>query len=293
MSQNAIRAVLHTAAGAGTADAELLERFAATRDESAFELLVWRHAAFVQRVCKSVLRDHHSAEDAAQATFLVLARKAHTFARRGSVVGWLYRVARRIAVRAAKDRTRRNATPAELDQLPNARGESDVALDEIAALCAEVDRLPERYRVPVLLCFFEGLTHAEAASRMGWPVGTVAGRLARAKDLLSRRLSQKGVGVAAVVLGLPASAFVSGTVNAAVGFASNSVVPGVEPNVINLAEGALKTMTGLTWKLTAVVCVVSGVTAAVFGFAPAPVVPPVPQPPAQVAAAAPPKKEAN
>lgn len=297
MSQSAIRAVLHTAAGAGVADAELLERFAATRDESAFELLVWRHAAFVQRVCKSVLRDHHAAEDAAQATFLVLSRKAHTFARRGSVVGWLYRVARRIAVRAAKERLRLNARTAELDLLPNARAESDIALDEIAALCEEMDRLPERYRVPVLLCFFEGLTHAEAASRTGWPVGTVAGRLARAKDLLSRRLSQKGVGVAAMVLGLPASAFVSSTANAAVTYATSNTVPGVEPNVINLAEGALKTMTSFTWKLTAaavaVACVVSGVTAAVLGFSPAPVVPPIPPTPAPVAAPIPQKKDAN
>jgi RNA polymerase sigma factor (sigma-70 family) len=297
MSQDAIRAVLHTAAGAGVADAELLERFVATRDESAFELLLWRHGAFVQRVCKSVLRDHHAAEDAAQATFLVLARKAHTFASRGSVVGWLYRIARRIAMRAAQDRSRRVATTAELDRLPGIPTESDVSLDEIAALCEEVDRLPERYRVPVLLCFFEGLTHAEAASRTGWPIGTVAGRLARAKDLLSQRLSKKGVGVAAVVLGLPASGFVSSTAHAAVAFATKSVVPGIELHVIHLAEGALKTMTGSTWKLTAavvaVVCVVSGVTAAIVGFAPPPVVPPVPPPPAPVAAPVPQKKDTN
>ena len=120
MSQPAIRAVLRSAAGAtGAADAELLERFAATRDESAFELLVWRHAALVQRVCMAVLRDHHAAEDAAQAVFLVLARKADTFAGRGSVVGWLYRIARRVAMRAAKTRARRQFTSAELDLLPS------------------------------------------------------------------------------------------------------------------------------------------------------------------------------
>src|SRR3984957_8046735 len=110
MSHPVIRNYLRTTAGddpTGPTDADLLARFVATRDESAFELLVWRHAALVQRACKAVLRDHHAAEGAAPATFLVLARKAHTFAARGSVVGWLYRTARRVAVRAAKDRDRR------------------------------------------------------------------------------------------------------------------------------------------------------------------------------------------
>jgi RNA polymerase sigma factor (sigma-70 family) len=298
MSQHAIRAALHAAAGAGVTDAELLARFAATRDEAAFELLVWRHAGFVQRVCRAVLRDHHAAEDAAQATFLALARKAHAFAGHDSAVGWLYRVARRVAVRAAKSRAKRALAPAELDRLPAAPAEAGAAPDEVAALCAEIDRLPERYRVPVLLCFFEGLTHAEAARRTGWPVGTVAGRLARAKELLSRRLSRKGVGVAGVVLGLPAAGFVGGTAQAAVAFATKGVVPGVEPNVIQLAEGALKTMTNFTWKViaaaVAVVCAASGVTATVIGFgppAPPPAPPAVAPPPAAVAAPVPPKKE--
>src|SRR3954471_14439526 len=102
-------------ATAGADDAALVARFAATRDEAAFELLVWRHAALVQRVCRAVLRDHHAAEDAAQATFLVLARKAYTFAGRGSVVGWLYRVARRVSARMARQQARRPRPSAELD----------------------------------------------------------------------------------------------------------------------------------------------------------------------------------
>jgi RNA polymerase sigma factor (sigma-70 family) len=289
MSPPGIRNVLHTVTSGTTADADLLARFAATRDESAFELLVWRHAALVQRVCKAVLRDHHAAEDAAQAAFLVLARKAHTFANRGSVVGWLYRVARRIAVRAAKDRARQRVTSAELDRLPDSPSEPSTEPDEVAALCAEVDRLPERYRVPILLCFFERLTHTEAAHRTGWPVGTVAGQLARAKALLARRLSKKGIGVATVVLGVPAGTFIGTTTRAAVAFAvalpSGAVVPGVEPSVIRLAEGALRTVTTFTWKLTAaaaaLVCAVSVVTAGMFSFA----APPVPPPEVPVAAA--------
>ena len=223
MSHLAIRDYLRAAVGTdpgGAADAELLARFAASRDEAAFELLVWRHAALVQRVCRAVLRDHHAAEDAAQAAFLVLARKAHTFANRGSVVGWLYRVARRIAIRLAKDRARRAASSDGLDRVPDASPESEAGPDEVATLCAEVDRLPEPYRIPVLLCFFEGLTHAEAARRTGWPIGTVAGRLARAKELLARRLSHKGVGLASVAVALPAGSFVGSTAQAASAFAA-------------------------------------------------------------------------
>src|SRR5436190_9871031 len=138
MSQHAIRDYLRAAVGVeagGAADAELLARFAATRDESAFELLVWRHAALVQCVCRAVLRDHHAAEDAAQAAFLILARKAHTFAGRGSVVGWLYRVARRVAVRLAKNRAHRAATSAELDRVPATLPDAARASpDEIAAV---------------------------------------------------------------------------------------------------------------------------------------------------------------
>jgi RNA polymerase sigma factor (sigma-70 family) len=295
MSQPAIRHVLRTAtSGASAADADLLARFAATRDESAFELLVWRHAALVQRICRAVLRDHHAAEDAAQAAFLVLARKAQTFAARGSVVGWLYRVARRIAVRAAKERAHHRPTPTELDRLP-APPETAPASDEVAALCSEVDRLPERYRVPVLLCFFEGLTHTEAARRTGWPVGTVAGRLARAKSLLGRRLSKQGVGTA-VPLGVVAGTFTGGTTRAAVAFAapgSDGAVPGIDPNVIHLAEGALKSMTALSWKLTAaaaaLVCAVTAVTAGVWSFT----APPVPAPRVPVAAPVPEVKKGD
>lgn len=112
MSQSAIRDYLRAAAGsdpAGTADAELLTRFVTGHDEAAFELLVWRHAALVQRVCRAVLGDHHAAEDAAQATFLVLVRKACTITDRGSVVGWLYRVARRVSIRFARQLARRRS----------------------------------------------------------------------------------------------------------------------------------------------------------------------------------------
>src|SRR5262245_15780102 len=238
MSQPAIRNYLRAVGGtdpAGAADADLLGRFAAARDETAFELLVWRHAALVQRICRAVLGDHHAAEDAVQATFLVVARKAHAFAGRGSVVGWLYRIARRVSMRLARQHARRPVASAQLDRLA-APSPAGVAADEAAAVCAEIDRLPERYRVPVLLCFFEGLTHAEAARRTGWPLGTVAGRLARAKDLLAQRLSRRGVTLGAVALPVAGGSFVGSTARAATAVAAGSPGSRVSPSVLALAQ---------------------------------------------------------
>ncbi|HEV3438288.1 MAG TPA: sigma factor, partial [Gemmata sp.] len=120
MSHPVIRDYLRVAAGddpTGPADTDLLNRFAKSRDEAAFELLVWRHAGLVQRVCSGVLGDHHAAEDAAQAAFLILARKAHTFSGSRSVIGWLYRIARQVSVRLAKNRSRHAANSTGLDRI--------------------------------------------------------------------------------------------------------------------------------------------------------------------------------
>ncbi|MBA4062628.1 MAG: hypothetical protein C0501_02760 [Isosphaera sp.] len=179
-----------------------------------------------------------------------------------------YRVARRVAVRLARQRARRPANSADLDRVPAVVVDRPAA-DEAAAVWAEVDRLPERYRVPVLLCFFEGLTHAEAARRTGWPVGTVAGRLARAKDLLARRLTPKGMGVAGAALGAPAGRFVGGTARAAVAFAARlPVVPGVDPSVARLPEGALA-MTAVPMKLATAAVLACAATAGVWALSPA------------------------
>jgi RNA polymerase sigma factor (sigma-70 family) len=229
------------------------------------------------------LHDHHAAEDAAQATFLVLAKKAATIASRGSVVAWLYRVARRVSVRLARQRARLPASAA-LDHLPG-RDQPDTATGEFAeTLCAEVDRLPERYRVPILLCFVEGLTHAEAARRTGWPLGTVAGRLARAKELLARRLSRRGVALGALALPVAGGNFVGSTAQAATAFVAGSTAPLVSPSVLALAHGATLTMTSTLLKMTAAAAaVLCAVTAGVWGFTPAA----VPGPEAQEAKAKP------
>lgn len=228
----------------GPADAELLGRFVADRDQGAFELLVWRHAGMVHRVCRGVLRDHHSAEDVAQAAFLVLARKAGSIGRRQAVAAWLYRVAYRLAVRVAV--RHRPPDGADLDRLPAASPDAGPDPEAVRLLHDELARLPEKYRAPVLLCFFDGLSHADAARRLGWPVGTVAGRIARAKEMLHRRLSRRGVAMPSVGLMAVVAepAFVARTAQAAVVFAAGSgIVPGMSPTVLELAKGAIRTMT--------------------------------------------------
>jgi len=232
----------------GPPDAELLARFVADRDQAAFELLVWRHAGTVLRVCRGVLRDHHAAEDVTQAAFLALARKAGSIGKRNAVGAWLYKVAYRLAVRHA---VRRKPSSSDgLDQLP-ALPEAEANADAMRLLHDELARLPDKYRAPVLLCFFDGLSHADAARRLGWPIGTVAGRIARAKDWLHQRLTGRVAIPAAGLTALLATetapalgpAFVGSTTRAAVLFAAGAVVPDVSQTVLELAKGALQTMT--------------------------------------------------
>jgi RNA polymerase sigma factor (sigma-70 family) len=253
---------LSAAGGDEPADAELLARFVADRDAAAFELLVWRHAALVLRACRAVLRDHHAAEDAAQATFLALARQASAV-RGGTVAEWLFRVARRVAGRAAR---RDTPLDIDLDQFPAAeRPEPDT--DAAAVLHEELARLPERYRLPVLLCFFEGRTHAEAARVLGWPVGTVAGRLARAKSRLAAALTRRGVTLAIPVIVVP-PAFARTTAAVVCRGAPAS------PTVLALARQEVRMTTATKlFRVTALVTACAGMTLGVWAA-------PRPQPPA-------------
>src|SRR5258706_4995104 len=132
----------------GPTDAELLGRFAAERDQAAFELLVWRHAGMVLRVCRGVVRDHHTAEDVTQAAFVALAGKAESIGKRDEVAGWLFRVAHRLAVRTAVRRSRFPTHPTDLNGVPAREVGSP---DDLAPrLHAELARLPEKYRLPIL-----------------------------------------------------------------------------------------------------------------------------------------------
>ena len=181
-------------------DGELLGRFAdrPDRDDTsgpAFAALVERHGPMVLRVCRSILRDEHDAQDAFQATFLILVRRASAVRNRGSVGSWLYGVALRVSVRAraAMARRRRHETRAAL-MAADRSTEEQSPLELSAILQEELGRLPERYRAAVVLCYLEGQTCEAAGRQLGWPVGTVKSRLARGRARLLDRLIRRGLG---------------------------------------------------------------------------------------------------
>ncbi len=193
--------------GAAT-DGQLLERFATRRGEAsehAFAALVERHGPVVMRLCRSVLRDEHEAQDAFQATFLVLARRAQSLWVRDSIGPWIHSVAYRVAscARAAAIRRRRH----ERRHARLAAGRLAVYQDEDwgdleAVVHEEINRLPEHYRAPLVLCDLEGCTHEQAARHLGLPVGTVKSRQARGRQRLRTRLIRRGLAPSsALVLG--------------------------------------------------------------------------------------------
>ena len=199
-----VRALSQHAGLVGAADADLLARFAADRDPAAFELLVWRHGKMVLAVCRRVLGDPHRADDAFQATFLILARKAGSV--RGSAAGYLHRVARRVAVRAAQRDAVRTRRETSLTVEPFARAASPADPLLRTVLDEEIDRLPDRLRLPVVLCYLDGRSTEEAAGLLGVPRGTVLSRLSAARATLASRLTRRGVaapaaGLAAVLGG--------------------------------------------------------------------------------------------
>jgi RNA polymerase sigma factor (sigma-70 family) len=184
-------------------DAWLLGRFVDQWDEGAFRAIVERHGPMVLGVCRRILRDAHGAEDALQATFLLLVRKAGSVRKRESVGPWLHGVARRVALEARDDVARRSPQ-VRLDPAAIAVDDPDGAerAELQAALHEELGRLPEIYRAPLVLCYVEGKTHEAVARQLGWPLGTVRGRVARGRDLLGARLVRRGLVPAAVLLAL-------------------------------------------------------------------------------------------
>jgi len=171
-------------------DAVLLARWSAGTDPGALEVLVRRHGGMVFGVCRRVLGDTPDADDAFQATFLLLVRKAESLSSPEQVAGWLHGVALRVARKARADRTRRHDREVTIVDLA-APTPPDDTRDFRQTLDEELDRLPEKYRLPIVLCELEGRTLDEAARLLGWPKGTVAGRLSRGRDLLRRRLSRR------------------------------------------------------------------------------------------------------
>jgi RNA polymerase sigma factor (sigma-70 family) len=187
---------------AGSTDRQLLDDFVHDQDPVAFQCLVSRYGAAVHQVCRGVLGDLHEAEDAFQATFLVLARKAPVIREPDLLGGWLRGVAYRVAVRARRRAVRRRETEkvrAEMsrDHPVNGTGES-LELRELVG--KELERLPDDYRQPLILCYLDGLTHQEAARRLDWPVGTVKVRLVRGRRMLRDRLHRRGIALGAALL---------------------------------------------------------------------------------------------
>jgi len=261
----------------GLGDAELLGRFAAGRGEAsaaaAFEAIVARHGPMVLAACRRALREPGDADDAFQAVFLVLAEKAGSVRVADSLAPWLYGVARRVTVRARADgrkRRGREATGVDLDaEAPATTTADDGMVDVRPILDEELARLPEKYRSPVVLCHLEGVSHEEAARRLGWPVGTVGGRLSRARDLLRSRLARRGLGAStAAVLASMAPREASAvppalrdlTVRSATGFVGGGAVPVA---VSKLTRGVITAM--LVHKVRAVGVVALAVTGLTLG----------------------------
>jgi RNA polymerase sigma factor (sigma-70 family) len=239
----------------GLTDSQLLERFLARRDQAAFAALVRRHGPMVLAVCRRVLGNHHDAEDAFQATFLVLARKAAALRARDLVGNWLHGVAYRTALGAKAMTARRQAHERQARELAQPRAPADDGWQELLPLLdQELDRLPERYRVAVVLCDLEGMTRRDAARQLGVPKGTLSGRLTRARLLLARRLARYGLapsaGALAVVLAGRAttacvpSTLAASTAKAAVLASGGDVLAAgaVPARVVTLTEGVMKTM---------------------------------------------------
>lgn len=245
-------------------DGQLLQQFVEGRDESAFAELVGRHGPMVLGVCRRVLGDPHDADDAFQATFLILTRKARSLRQWGSLGNWLYTVAYHLALRARATAARRRAQERQVEDMPEPEATLEPWRELSPRLDGEVNRLPAKYRAPVVLCYIEGKTNEEAAAELGWPAGTVKCRLARARELLRRRLVGNGValevGLLTPALTEQATAAVSAslletTLRTASLFAAGEIVAAtsISGRAVPLAEGALRTM--FVHKLQAVAAV--------------------------------------
>jgi RNA polymerase sigma factor (sigma-70 family) len=232
--------------GAGRTDEQLLASFVDRKDEVAFESLVRRHGPMVFGACLRVTRNHHDAEDAFQATFLVLARKASSVQPRERLASWLHGVALRTALKARATAARRRGREKQVPEMPEPETAQQEHWRDLGPLLdQELNGLPENYRLPILLCGLEGKTIKEATRQLGWPQGTLAGRLARGRRLLAKRLARRGVVLSAGALasaGVP-SALLSSTAQAAMRVVAGQAVAGVVPaRVAALTEGVMRGM---------------------------------------------------
>jgi RNA polymerase sigma factor (sigma-70 family) len=236
-------------------DGRLLERFVRRRDEAAFAVLVRRHGPMVLGVCRRILGNHHDVEDVFQATFLVLVHKAAALLPRETIGNWLYGVAYHSALKARAAIRKRRAKERQVPAMhKRAAHEEDAWGDLLRALDDELNRLPDKYREPVVLCDLEGKTRKEAARQLGVPEGTLSTRLGRARARLARGLARRGVTVSGATLaavlaekaapGYVPNALVSATVRAASLFTAGGVLPAglISGKTAMLMKGVLKTM---------------------------------------------------
>jgi RNA polymerase sigma factor (sigma-70 family) len=186
---------------AGLTDGQLLGQFIEHRDEAAVAALVRRHGPMVWGVCRRILLNHHEAEEAFQATFLVLVRRATSITQREKVGNWLYGVARQTAMKARAMLAKRRTRESQVTTMPDVQGpEQDGWCDLQPVLDQELSRLPEKYRVAIVLCDLEGKTRKGAARQLGLPEGTVAGRLTRGRAMLAKRLTRHGLALSGPAL---------------------------------------------------------------------------------------------
>jgi RNA polymerase sigma factor (sigma-70 family) len=256
-------------AAATDPDGELLERFAARREEAAFAALVARYGPMVLGVCRRLLRDAGRAEDAFQATFLILARKAGTVGRAGPLAGWLHAVAHRVAANVRRSERRRpQAALADEPPSPHPDPSAEAAGREVrAAVEHEIARLPAAYRLPIVLCCLEGLSQEDAARKLGCTPGALRGRLERGRARLHDRLARGGVVVPAVLAaaGVARAAVAPGRVaavaSAAVLFAERRDVPDAVASAaaVALAERSIQVSTLKKLVFPAVLLLAAGV----------------------------------
>jgi RNA polymerase sigma factor (sigma-70 family) len=259
-------------------DHELLQRFITHRDEAAFAVLVQRYASLVLGLCRSILRNHHDAEDIFQATFVVLARKAGSI-RKGEAVGsWLYAVASRLAhkarLRIGKRRVCERQAAGPLEQTPM----DEVTWGELRdILHAEVSRLPEKYRAAVVLCYWQGRTHEQAGQQLGCGRSTIKDRLEKARELLRKRLARRGLALSAAwfaaslsegAAAVASAELIQATVRGAMLFSVGQLSPGVvSTSAITWARRTLQAMLVSKCKYGLALVLMIGVLASGVGLA--------------------------
>lgn len=249
----------------GQGDRQLLDRFVANKDEAAFAALLERHGRLVFGVCRSVLQNEHDAEDAFQATFLVLARMAASIRQRDSLPSWLYGVALRTAMKARRAMNTRRRHECETQPKTSVPPVAEAAERELEAiLCEEIGQLPDKYRAPFVLCVLQGRSRADAAQELGWKEGTVSSRVAKARALLEASLTRRGIVVVpAIVSAVVPAALAAGVARAAAPFAAKQACETVSVAAVALAEVVIQGM--LTAKVKTIAVLVFLLTMALGG----------------------------